>query len=195
MNNEVTWISFKNLIDSKNLEVRYTESSTEYEIWANELTDTYSTVLDIESPASIDQVDFEQNYKNNANKKIDKLVAETVPQGTNKVEEIYLNNVDGTTDDLYVIPQGKILTIQRLSGGSSLSLGTIVSTRAELFYDPNGDGSVLNYINTIYLSLDHVDRFLNKEFAGDGIAVIRTRRTALDIGAREVFVKWEGYLK
>ena len=67
---ENTWTELKTIISTKDLLVQYTDDGSVYAIWVNEGNDVYSTNINIESPASTDQADFEDNYKANANKAI-----------------------------------------------------------------------------------------------------------------------------
>lgn len=111
------------------------------------------------------------------------------------IEEVYKDTISGEVDDTYLIPDGQSVVVQEISSGSSLALGNVVSTRIEIFFDPNGDGTGMTLIDTLYISINEATKPTKKTpYTGDGTARIRTRRTPLDLGSREVTVKWKGYI-
>jgi len=61
------WTDFKTIIASKSLLMQYVENSISYNIWAEENNVLYKTEIMISSPASTDQLDFENNYKDSCN--------------------------------------------------------------------------------------------------------------------------------
>lgn len=200
----LTWLEFKPLFISKELPIQFIETAEKYTVFFfDEGTKFYTEIwIDTTKVAglnvtqnNLDRTDFETNFKNTANLKPLRLTNDTIPARAQRVENRYISSISGSTDSVYVIPNGKTLVLQRFKAGTSLSLGTIVSTRVEILHDPNGDGSLLIPIDTAFLSINHIDVLMNKEIVGNGVAAIRTRRRSLDLGAREVFVQWEGYLK
>lgn len=69
-----TWTELKSLVASKGLYFQYKESATEYFIWARENGDVYYTIIDIADgspPADSDEEDFVDNYKTEANHRIE----------------------------------------------------------------------------------------------------------------------------
>jgi hypothetical protein len=98
--------------------------------------------------------------------------------------------MSGTVDTLYTITNAKTLYIQRLSGGAETSTrGSIV----ELFYDPNGDLSVLTPIEDIYVNGSSDQKDLFEPFAGNGTRRILLRRRQFGGGFYEITGRWEGY--
>ena len=72
-NLKLTWANFKNKITSKNLKLQYEEYSTNYEVWALESYIKYFCYVKKTNPKNDDQIDFEDNYKDSANKSIKPL--------------------------------------------------------------------------------------------------------------------------
>lgn len=67
---EETWTNFKSLLATKSGELQYTEILTDYVIWFTEGIMRYECIIPKVSPASSDQEDFEDNYKDDANKPV-----------------------------------------------------------------------------------------------------------------------------
>jgi hypothetical protein len=189
-----TWSEFKTIVADKNLVVNFNEGDVFYYIFAPEGSATWFTEIEKTSPESADQLDFENNFKNNSNKAHKSLLNQITPPGTTRVVNVTQELVSGFFDTTYLIPAGKILTIQRVFCASSLSLGNIVSSKLELYDDLNGDGTVLSLATTLYTIGGLADIFINEQFVGNGARRIRSRLTTLDVGAREIYAKWEGYL-
>jgi hypothetical protein len=116
----------------------------------------------------------------------------TPPVGTTPVSVIEQGAVESIigVDDEYTITNSKTLTIQRISGGAETSnSGSII----EVFEDPNGDKSVLNLIDDVYVSGGSDQKDLNVSFVGDGTRRIIMRRRNFGGGKYEVTGRWEGY--
>lgn len=64
----LSWTTFKSTVSSKGLAMQYIDTGDNYDIWAVEGSDTYRAVIIQTSPAGTDQSDFENNYKDDANK-------------------------------------------------------------------------------------------------------------------------------
>lgn len=112
------------------------------------------------------------------------------PSTTTPVKISAKNNMSGTQDDLYTITSGTTLIIQRMSAGSeSSNSGHII----ELFEDPNGDLSVLNIIDDIYVNGSSNQKDLLGSLAGDGVRRILLRRRSFGGGSNEVTAIWQGY--
>jgi len=65
---DLSWSDFKTKVANKGLSMQYRVKDSDYEIWANENGDDYVCYIAIVDPASTDQTDFENNYKNSINK-------------------------------------------------------------------------------------------------------------------------------
>jgi hypothetical protein len=114
----------------------------------------------------------------------------TPPAATTPVDIREKGTISGTVDTLYTITNGTTLTIQRLSGGAETSnAGHVI----ELYDDPNGDLSVLNIIDDIYVNGASDQKDLLGDFIGDGIRRILLRRRAFGGGTNEVTGIWQGY--
>ena len=111
------------------------------------------------------------------------------------LEECYCDVISGVVDDTYDIPNGTSLVVTQIEASSALSLGNFVSTKIELFYDVNGDGSNLQLISVLFVTSSHITKEIAKVMVGNGTAKLRVRRTPIDLGSREISVKWEGYLE
>jgi hypothetical protein len=75
------------------------------------------------------------------------------------------------------------------AGAQSSNSGHII----ELFDDPNGDLSVLNIIDDIYVNGSSNQKDLLGDFIGDGIRRILLRRRAFGGGNNDVTGIWQGY--
>ena len=65
-----SWSDFKTLLSNKAGKIQYVTIGTDYVIWFIEDAMRYNYVIPITTPASSDQEDFEDNYKDNANQPI-----------------------------------------------------------------------------------------------------------------------------
>ena len=65
-----SWTDFKALVSNKGLGMQYENQTEQYYIWAVEDGTIYYCRILITIPAGSDQEDFEDNYKDNANKPI-----------------------------------------------------------------------------------------------------------------------------
>lgn len=126
-----------------------------------------------------------------ANRLVVTANATIVPPASVAVEQAALSDLTTTDDTVYVIPNGKILTITRFAGGSEGNSGKV--SKSSLYYDPNGDGSSLTLIRTMYLSGTNYEFGLDYKATGDGTRAIRMRRERLDGAADEVAAFWSGY--
>jgi hypothetical protein len=114
----------------------------------------------------------------------------TPPAATTPIKVTAKSIMSGTVDTLYTITNGTILTIQRLSAGAqSSNSGHVI----ELFEDPNGDLSVLNIIDDIYVNGSSDQKDLLGDFTGDGIRRILLRRRAFGGGNNDVTGIWQGF--
>ncbi len=114
------------------------------------------------------------------------------PPATTPISIVEKGDVSSTAgvNNLYTITNSTVLTIQRMSGGAEQSnSGSIV----ELFEDPNGDLSVLNPIEDVYVNGDSDDKDLNDTFDGDGTRRIVLRRRNFGGGTNEMTGKWSGF--
>ncbi|RLI54447.1 MAG: hypothetical protein DRP09_13060 [Candidatus Thorarchaeota archaeon] len=114
----------------------------------------------------------------------------SAPPDTTSVSRVQYSSVTGTSDDVYTIPSGEELRIQRFAAGAEHSRdGSVV----ELWYDPNGNGTGMTIIDVLFVSGSSNQHDLNAVFTGNGTRAIRMRRRRLDGGARRIFARWEGY--
>ena len=112
------------------------------------------------------------------------------PVGTTGVIEAEYNSVSGDDDTVFTIPNGELLTINRLASGSEVtSAGAVV----ELWYDPNGNGTGMEIIDVIFSNGNSDQHDLNAQYTGDGTKAIRMRRSNLTGGGILIFGRWEGY--
>lgn len=114
------------------------------------------------------------------------------PSGTTPVVVSAFGDVNSTSgmDTYYTITNTKILTIQTLIAGAEYdSAGSVV----ELFYDPNGNLSVLTRISTLFVNAASDNAPVNQSFTGDGTRRIVLRRRGYTATAREIFGQWLGY--
>lgn len=114
------------------------------------------------------------------------------PTGTTQVVQETFSDVASTAgvDLNYVIPNGETLTIQLLVAGAEESTGGSV---VELFYDPNGDLSVLTRISTLFVNGQSDNTPVNQEFVGNGTRRIVVRKRGYSSAAREMFAQWIGF--
>lgn len=114
----------------------------------------------------------------------------TPPEDTTAVSQMAQSDMSGTSDTDYTIPNGETLVIQRFIGGGE---GDGSTSKVELYYDPNGNGTGMTLIAVGYVSDNNFQFDLNVSYTGDGTRNIKMRRTRISSGTREVFGKWEGY--
>lgn len=114
------------------------------------------------------------------------------PPNTTQVVRTAYDAVAVSSDTFYTITSGKTLTIQRMTTAIEASTaGSVV----ELFYDPNGDLSVLTPIVAIIGSGTSNQADINDDFVGNGTRRIVMRRRRFDGGSRTIFARWKGYEK
>lgn len=115
-----------------------------------------------------------------------------IPVGATAVNIEAFGGVATTSgiDTNYTITNGQTLTIQAFFGGSEEKTSGSV---CELFYDPNGDLSVLTRVRTIWVNGDSFTVGVQQEFVGDGTARIVARRRGYSGSSREMEVAWAGY--
>ena len=116
----------------------------------------------------------------------------SAPANTTPVVVSAFGDVASTTgsDTYYTITNGYTLTIQIfLAGAEYDSAGSVV----ELFYDPNGDLSVLTRISTLFVNAASDNAPVNQEFTGNGTRRIVLRKRGYTGTAREIFGQWIGY--
>lgn len=114
------------------------------------------------------------------------------PANTTQVIQETFGDVASTAgvDLAYTIPNGETLTIQLFGAGAEqTTAGSVV----ELFYDPNGDLSVLTRVSTLFVNGTSDNTPVNQEFIGNGTRRIVMRRRGYDGSAREIFGQWIGY--
>lgn len=211
LNFRKSWTEFKALIDAGQLQWQYEENSERYALYGAQGQFTYITEVVKDGGAT--QTTFEASYKAHATSVIKDgsfitdystpdqrlkiaLSPPAPPAGQTAVNVSAVDLVSGTSfsDTVYVIPNGKTLTIQSFSGGAEASTGNSDgASKVELWSDPNGNGTGMTLIRVAYAANSNFDFVLNRVFVGDGTAAIRLRRTRLDSGNREVAAFWDGY--
>ena len=65
-----SWDNLKTLSDGKNIPLQYEDQGNRYLIWFSEGVITYSAFVQITDPRNEDQIQFEDNYRDDANKPI-----------------------------------------------------------------------------------------------------------------------------
>ncbi len=114
------------------------------------------------------------------------------PPSTTSVVITEFGNVNGADDNIFLIPSGDTLVVQRFSAGAEAD--TTAGNAIQLFHDPDGDGgSNMVIIDVIFASGTSDQHDLRSEFVGDGTALIRMRRLRFSGGSKEIFGRWEGY--
>jgi len=114
------------------------------------------------------------------------------PEGTTAVVRTKYDDVAASNDDVYLIPNGETLIIQRFSaGGAEVNGGSVV----ELWYDPLNTGleADMTIIDVIFVNGSGGQHDLNERYVGDGTKVVRMRRKRLSGGSAKLFGRWEGY--
>lgn len=117
--------------------------------------------------------------------------APTPPESTTPVSITVDGNVSGIDDNIYIVPSGETLTIQRFSVSAEVDISG--GNKIELWYDPLGTGIGMTIIDTIFSSANAFQHDLSNVYLGDGSISIRLRRSRLSGGAKEIYAKWEGY--
>ena len=113
------------------------------------------------------------------------------PVDTTPVTVTEFDNVNGTDDNVFVIPNGETLVIQRFSAGAEID--TTAGSVIELLLDEDGTGTTLSIIDVIFASGNGDQHDLRETVIGDGSRAIRMRRRRFGGGAKEMFGRWEGY--
>ena len=93
------------------------------------------------------------------------------------------------TVEIFIIYNNKILFRKHDKYGVWLSVGGHV----ELYEDPNGDKSVMNLIDAIFVNGSSAQKDLNITYTGDGTRRIILRRRNFGGGSYEVVCRWAGY--
>ena len=117
--------------------------------------------------------------------------ATIIPAASTEVSRSAQSDLTTVSDDVYQITNGKTLTISRFAGGSEGNSGK--RSKCELYYDPNGNGTGMTLLRTMYLGGTNYEFTLDLEFIGDGTRSIRMRRERLDGSADEVAAFWNGF--
>jgi len=116
-----------------------------------------------------------------------------IPEGSSRVTVTATPTDVATTagvDTYYTVTNGKTLTLQSFSGGSEYdSSGSVI----DLYYDPNGNLSVLTWIDTIYVNGSDSQHGIGLEYVGNGTRRIVMRRRGFSANAREMAARWYGY--
>ncbi len=113
------------------------------------------------------------------------------PVDTTPVTVTEFDSVSGTDDNIFVIPTGETLVIQRFSAGAEID--TTAGSVIELLLDEDGTGATLSIIDVIFASGSGDQHDLRETITGDGSRAIRMRRRRFGGGAKEMFGRWEGY--
>ena len=114
----------------------------------------------------------------------------TPPPATTPIEIIAFSIMGDSVDTFLTITNGKILTVTQFRAGSETSNK---GTKVELFEDPNGDLSVLNLIDVIFINGNSNSNALNKNFVGNGTRRMLLRRTHLTGGFIQIFGAFRGF--
>jgi hypothetical protein len=130
-------------------------------------------------------------YVDTSNRLIVSANATVVPAASTEVLRTAQSDLTGTSDDVYTITNGKVLTVSRFAGGAEGNSGK--RTKCELYYDPAGTGIGMTLLRAMYLGGTNYEFSLDDEFTGDGTRAIRMRRERLDGAADEVFAAWNGF--
>lgn len=112
------------------------------------------------------------------------------PIGTQSITQTAYGDVSTITDTIWVIPNGSTLVVQRFSASGASSVQGSVCV---LYYDPNGDLSVLTPISVIHVDGNSDEKDLNSTYTGNGVRRIVMRRERLNGGAKSLFASWIGY--
>ena len=122
------------------------------------------------------------------------LVSSTpvAPVGTTASGDTQIGGVAGIVDTFVVLPVSSTMTVQKVDGGAENS---ITGSKVEVFYDPNGDLSVLTLITAIFAngSSAESDIDFTTPDAGDGTRRMVLRRSNLTGGTVQIFGQWNGF--
>jgi hypothetical protein len=116
-----------------------------------------------------------------------------IPEGSTRVVVTAPPTGVATTsgvDTYYTITNGKTLTIQSFSAGGEEEVG---GSAVDLYYDENGDLSVLTWLNTIYINGATAQLSVGVDYDGDGTARIVLRERGFTANSRELAARWYGY--
>jgi hypothetical protein len=128
----------------------------------------------------------------NSDGSINTVSSLSIPSSGTSVTRNEFGSVSSVTgvDTYYTITNGKVLTLQRFTGGAEPhQSGSVI----ELFYDPNGDLSSLTRIETIFVNGSSGQVSIYQSFIGNGTRRIVLRRRVYASSAREVWGRWEGF--
>lgn len=120
------------------------------------------------------------------------------PPGFDEVRRSITGDLAGSTteNDVYVIPNGKELTITRIACTSHASSSGDKACLMELFHDPNGNGDANMVLLRSAVTSNSAEEFTTAAtFLGDGTMAIRLRRTSLDSQTRRCDVYWSGVVE
>ena len=121
------------------------------------------------------------------------LVSTPPPQPPANTTPIILTGFDavaGEVDEEYIITNGKTLVIGRLLAGAA---GMNKAGRITLYDDPDGTGTTMIAISTLYVNASSEIADLSEKFVGDGVRKIRLRRSNFGGGSVEMYARFEGY--
>lgn len=206
---DLTYTQLKAIIIQKGLFWQYVEDDIKYDIFAVDLNVKYDATvwkagfepLGDTTQNTNNRNDFETNFKASANKRLTNqsampvFIRKEIPPGATKVRSTARSNMTGSSDTDYVIPNGQQLVITEFQVASALAAGVVVSNRIELYFDPNGNGTGMILLLTLYTAASNHNLEINEMFTGNGTRNVKIRRTALGTGAREVYAQWEGFLQ
>jgi len=115
------------------------------------------------------------------------------PATATAVVRIANGDVTGIADDVFAVPIGKTLTVQRLNAGAESAAGP--GGKVEMFLDVTGDGSSLSILEKVFLNGSNSESTLADNVIGDGSRSIRMRRENLGGGTLEMFGRWDGFFE
>jgi hypothetical protein len=158
--------------------------------------------LDVNATISASSVSFSiQDYTTPANKmvinadgSINVKTVQTAPASTIPVEIWHKVSVAGSSNDdrVFVIPNNTTLYLQWHSGGG---IGSGNMSATQIWYDPTGAITASSYLHSnFYFNIGTTSESISGSYAGNGTKAIIARRSRLDATARELYVKWNGYL-
>jgi hypothetical protein len=114
------------------------------------------------------------------------------PTGTTPVKRTAVGGVTAnqTFEDIYTIPNGSTLTVQRLLGGGENS---VAGGRVELIYRTTGSADELLAIG--YIAGGNFQFDFNDKFVGNGERIMILRRVNQGGSSMHMFARWSGYLE
>jgi hypothetical protein len=98
----------------------------------------------------------------------------------------------GYVEEVYVITNGELLTIQQFSGGGEVSS---TGSRIELRHRPTGLPASDVLIAVGYANGSSFEQTINQSFLGDGTAEVVIRRENMTGGTIHITGRWVGYEK